>query len=485
MKIGKNQYLLCPKGNDVKLTFASKIDISGYELFLGDHTEYIFVENNSKKVLVIGYVINADDPQLNQREMCMGLLSSLDHNNSNIGDLTYYWGGRYVIVVFDNNDTVILTDTCGMRSAYYYNGFLSSQARYIAEIIDEVVDSDANNYILKAIKADKEYAWPLDRTNYKSIRRLLPNHMVRTGHIERIIVNQNSQNLTEDKLTQEVIRLLQNAVKSAASLKPLAITLTAGWDSRIVMAAALPNIDKYQFVTLQYNHIPESYMDIQIPLSLCKTYKAKHNLLKCSQENHNFYHEYMEHSENGHKYWVQMTQSIMDYGYENYLWTKGACNEIGRYSSGRLYNWQVNGKILSKLYGIVTDPFSCSAIKEWLPGAKEYSKITGYSVLDLFYWEHRLGSWLSECLNEADVVGDTFSPFNIRAYFDIVKKVPSSNRIAPNYKFFANVLKVSGLDTNIGINPGRYDSLLPRMKLLMKNKLNIIYGLILFITKSK
>ena len=108
-----------------------------------------------------------------------------------------------------------------------------------------------------------------------------------------------------------------------------------------------------------------------------------------------------------------------------------------------------------------------------------YTAETGYSVLDLFYWEHRLGSWLAECLNEADVVGETFTPFSVRAYFELIKDVPVSERISPDYHFFGEVLKASGMSLDMPVNPHRYDSLSAKMKCLLKNKWHLLYGMIL------
>ncbi|WP_213810180.1 hypothetical protein [Jeotgalicoccus sp. WY2] len=42
-----------------------------------------------------------------------------------------------------------------------------------------------------------------------------------------------------------------------------------------------------------------------------------------------------------------------------------------------------------------------------------------YQVLDLYYWEHRMGRWHPELLNETDLAFDTFLPFNLRAILDI------------------------------------------------------------------
>src|SRR5699024_4305547 len=41
-----------------------------------------------------------------------------------------------------------------------------------------------------------------------------------------------------------------------------------------------------------------------------------------------------------------------------------------------------------------------------------------YHLLDLYYWENRMGRWMSEVFNETDVAFETFLPFNMRAIIE-------------------------------------------------------------------
>src|SRR5699024_5810128 len=42
-----------------------------------------------------------------------------------------------------------------------------------------------------------------------------------------------------------------------------------------------------------------------------------------------------------------------------------------------------------------------------------------YHVLDLYYWEIRMGRWMAEVLNETDLSFETLLPFNMRELMDI------------------------------------------------------------------
>jgi hypothetical protein len=172
-----------------------------------------------------------------------------------------------------------------------------------------------------------------------------------------------------------------------------------------------------------------------------------------------------------------MAQGIMENGYFNALWVKGSCNEILRNSSGILYNWQISADVLCKLFFIPRTSFAFDAVQQWLEGARPFCKENGYRLLDLFYWEHRMGSWLAECLNEADISGEMYSPFNLRAYMDLVNVVPVKERISPSYSWFNLLLKEGQMSIHgCHINGERGGSLIRKIKLLIKNHLHIIYG---------
>jgi hypothetical protein len=142
--------------------------------------------------------------------------------------------------------------------------------------------------------------------------------------------------MRQEKRVCAVADLLKKMIQAASCRTNLAVTLTAGWDSRLVLAACDEVKEKIDVVTLKYHHIADSHIDIQIPKHLCEKYGYIHKTLPCKSLETDFVEAYKVHSENAHEYWMQMTQSVRDYGYEDWFWTKGSCNEVSRNSSGIL-----------------------------------------------------------------------------------------------------------------------------------------------------
>ena len=467
IKLGKNQYLLSER--DDITGYRCKIHIDQYYMYLGDACNYYEYKS---KIYVVGYAVDVEKPHYTIEEMCAELDNKVAQGL--IGpESTRDWNGRWIILVLTEQGIAAWGDCCGLKQLFYDVGegifCIASQARYIAQIYGYEEDPVAEAYIKQAEEMDKEYSWPLYKTAYADVKRLLPNHYILDGRVSRASLNK------EKGSPQRAARLIANSLSAASKIAPLAVTLTAGWDSRLVLSGCT-NIDNYSAVTLKYDWMDLGHQDIRTAEALAKKKKIEYRLIECGNVSNEFRTRYMKHSEYGHEYWIQMAQAVIDGGFSRSFWVKGSCNEIIRNSFGVLYNWQVNAKVLCKLFKLPYVPYVIEALNDWLPEAKKYCKANQISVLDLFYWEHRMGSWLAECLNEADISGEMFSPFNSRVYIENGVSAKKRERISPDYKFFKEILKNNGLKTEgLPVNAGRYTSKLSKLKLAMKNHMPLIY----------
>lgn len=468
VNLGKNQFLFSKE--DTFEGYDRKIAIGEYWLYLGLDCHYYTDDNG---IHILGYAIDVLHPQYTLKEMCFELKKAMSKNV--LGpELTRTWNGRFVIFLNSNEGLVVWNDCCGLKQVFRDTSdpfVFASQARYIAALKEYEKDSEAEEYLELAKKKDKEYSLILDRTLYCSIRRLLPNHYIKNGKELRadLCIKNGSSSFAAE--------LIRNSLDGIGGLGSIAVTLTAGWDSRLVLSG-VDNRSDSVLVTLKYDWMDELNQDIVVASELAKEKGIQHKVVNCDRKDQSFIDEYMAHSENGHEYWIQMAQATRDGGFANSYWVKGSCNEIIRNSFGVLYNWQVNEKILCKLYSLPTVPFVKDAIQSWLGTSREFCKKNNISLLDLFYWEQRMGSWLAECLNEADVVGETFTPFNSRVYIENGLAIDINKRIAPDYAFFKEILDIN-TTSSLTINKDRYRTAKSRFFICIKTRAPIIYGLYL------
>lgn len=485
MRIFKNQFLFVPKNviSAQKIECDSTFEIDDYQVFLGKTSNYSFVQNEHGFALLLGYIVDAKGDALEERQLLDSFLSAIAADSRNVADCVCYWGGRWCLIYRTRNGINVITDTCGLKQVFYYtylqNGGITvaSQARYVAETYYLKEYKQAKTYIEVAQKIDKEYSWPLDGCLYERVKRLLPNHILKedSNSVERIPIIK----LVSEDPASEMAQLLCTQMSNIQKKGKCAVTLTAGWDSRLVLAAADKKDTKLKPVTLLYLRANEDNLDVRVSREICDKVGLKHNVIPCSEIRPTFKDEYFKHGETPHEYWMQMNQAVVDAGLGEYYWVKGSCNEVLRASSGVLYSWQVSAKLLCKLFGLHYDEYSDAIISKWIGDAKPYCKQYGIGLLDLFYWEHRCGSWLAECLNESDIAGEMFSPFNCRAYIDVGLKVSYQKRVSPHYQLFETILEKTSFNLDIPINQGRYNSVKSKIRCLIKNNLHLLYGLVL------
>jgi hypothetical protein len=66
--------------------------------------------------------------------------------------------------------------------------------------------------------------------------------------------------------------------------------------------------------------------------------------------------------------------------------------------------------------------------------------MSGIPLLDLFYWEQRVGSWASAALVELDLVQETFTPFNHRELLAMLLGVDHRLRASPRNRLHRSLI---------------------------------------------
>jgi hypothetical protein len=59
-----------------------------------------------------------------------------------------------------------------------------------------------------------------------------------------------------------------------------------------------------------------------------------------------------------------------------------------------------------------------------------FDQRSGYDAFDLFYWEHRMGTWHSQVVLESDPAFESHSLLNARAVLQPLMAVPVADRMA-------------------------------------------------------
>lgn len=189
----------------------------------------------------------------------------------------YDLGGRFLAVLLTEDASRVYLDPCGSLAAVYAEGFetVCSTTTLLPD-----AEGSENRALADALDIPNCDNWyPFGLTPRKDARRLEPNHYLDLDAWESIrhwpvspLVPVENQGDAE-RLVEEIADTAAAVARHLLEAAPLTASLTAGHDSRMLLAAVQPMRDRITFFT-------EKYADrtAQIDCQIAARIAAKHGL---------------------------------------------------------------------------------------------------------------------------------------------------------------------------------------------------------------
>jgi len=100
-------------------------------------------------------------------------------------------------------------------------------------------------------------------------------------------------------------------------------------------------------------------------------------------------------------------------------------------------------------------PYFKKQLEKWYPEAKKYADDHKIPLLDLFYWEQRMGNWGALWSFEQDIAVEGVEPFNNRSLLTSLIEIGPEKRSSPNYTYLRKLIQYLWEDAlSEPINPG-------------------------------
>lgn len=399
-------------------------------------------ENNI--VTLLGYILDPYNPQYTDSDIVAGLIRELSTDGSldNFIKHTYSLGGRWILIVDNGREIRLFNDPAGYRQVFYADVsvmkdiWCASQPGVIADILKLEPDAEALQFIETFRAVEKQYWWPGNTSLYREIKHLLPNHYLDlvTGSCCRYWPDRKLDKLSLDDSVRRNAEILQGLMRSAANRFSLALSLTAGKDTRLVLAASKNIKDNFYF-TMMYWDLNEMSSDIQIPSRLLAKLGLHHNIIKCPPVMEDEFRKIYERNVvTAREVYGTIAQGLYnDYPMDK-VCVKGnaipiAMNHFDKYLS-KADRENVNSQVLTRFMKMEGNLFAERAYEQWFSGLHDIYDI---NVLDLHYWEDRDANWQAMSQLEWDIVQEVFVPFNCRTLLLNMLSVNKKYRKFPDY----------------------------------------------------
>lgn len=460
-----NQFILGPFFHE-EFSSWKRVEINN-SLKITSHPDlniYQAIDKN-KSITLLGFILDPNNPQATDFDIINELIHKLS-SCDNFVEHTYRFGGRWILIVNDGKAIRLFHDACGLRQAFYTDTvytkdlWCASQPRIIAEILRLQFDPDAVDFINSyEFRNDQNFKFPCYSSPYKEIKHLLPNHYLDllTGQPKRYWPNKELDELPLNEAIEKISVNLKSLMKSASNRFDLALGLTSGWDSRLLLAASKEISDKISYVTVRKVNMPDDHADVRIPSILLSNLKLKHDVVKSSYIiSDEFIQAFKKNTSLAHDVYAPDAYAILKYNGQKKVAVTGGVSEAGRRSVRDMYNKLKKEKItardLSKIESMGNSQFAINNFEKWLWGLGDIHNV---DTLTLFDWEQEHGTWHAMSQLEFNIGWkDIFTPFNCRELLIRMLSVKEKYRKAPKHVLCKNLILMLWPEVlSVPINP--------------------------------
>lgn len=459
----RRQFLLTNR-TGFKLPWPS-VQVQEYTLYYHPEIEYSSCKDNSAELHLIGEIFDWQFPEWSNADVLRFLLDQ-DSVSAMLAELSRF-SGHYMLICRWNEIFFVLNDACAQFGVFYDKACstFGSQITIMNEVLEmqDNQDSLAQKFF-RSSEFQKKRIFAGDKTHKEDVFHLRPNHLIDLNNRrqERFFPVHQIEPLSIEVAAEKADRMIKGFVKAVAARHPIAVAVTAGYDSRILFLASIGCNARY-FIC-QHNNMSDSHPDIVVARQLTETFGQQLEVVKDVPTNDQW--PSWEYNAS-----IDFPRSLnqMSHEFKDCVCLNGNCSEIARNYFGSVP--VPTAADLSRLIGYSRIPFVVNSCKSWLQTNGSLFSEKGYHVLDMFYWEEKMGNWGAKKRAETNAVGRViYSPTNSRGLMETCLSVPRKYRDAHHNRLFQKIIRNLANDKVLPeINP------FPKTKLIAGFKRSGIY----------
>jgi hypothetical protein len=222
----------------------------------------------------------------------------------------------------------------------------------------------------------------------------------------------------------------------------LSLALTAGRDSRLILASSKKIAEQIHYFTGIYWTLNKKSPDIVIPAKLLSQFNIKYQAIQCPNKmspafakiyNANVTPVHEVYGTIAQGFYAKLPQDrVMLIGSAIPI-VKGACHSYRQ-------NDKITPSVFAKAMNVSDSVFALNSTLEWLNGTR--NNIYNIDIMDLFQWEILEGNWQAMSQLEWDLVTkEIFVPYNNRYLITLMLGVEKTHRINPEYRLHEALIR--------------------------------------------
>jgi hypothetical protein len=442
----RNQYIIVSHPVTSPLSGLGAVDFGDLRIHAHPALNVSLATRSSTSMALLGYIVDPFHPERTNHDIVNSLAETCGTPETLFREIASL-SGRYVLLYRNPASFIVTGDACHLRQIYFGfpegNLVLTSSPKLFLTFFhsDLRISREKEEFIHLPAYATQEGAWYGDRSIDDRLGKLLPNHYLDLIHreVRRIPFSSGHEPAGEDHVAQYASALLKGTYAALSQRYRLLQPITAGWDSRILLSACREFRKDMQFYVFPWSS-PET-ADVWVARNLSRRLGVHFSVIEPGVLREEFLSKYRQ--EHILPRILPKTAQIQ-YHYDNHydpavINVNGNGAEIARcfygYTSRKV---SLDMLLLFSGYGRKAH-FVEEELEKWHPQGCRCAADSGIPLLDLFYWEQRMGNWGALFPFEQDIAVEEISPFNNRSLLCALLRVPPPRRKAPHYLFFQNL----------------------------------------------
>jgi hypothetical protein len=460
----RRQYLLSPE--EIECPFLHQVRKIGKIYRLYTHIDLLVTEysNMGISIILLGDMFDYESPKKGNLEIIKDLICE---NSDDLISKIHKYSGRFVIIYVLQDKMLLLHDASATRKIYYCDRdiypWFSSQPHLLAKVLHlgKTTDESKLEYYNSEDFIRLFHSNIGDLTFYDEIRQVLPNHLydVAGKRVIRYWPNKKIIPMPLSQAAESCATIIKGLGESIALRYRLMLPLTAGKDSRLILAATKDFRNEIFYYVNKERQLSEKDQDIIIPrLLLSKLGLEFHVQYPATSIDKDFADVYFENNR-------MASKEYLPFIYNYYTKFSDKINLPGNIASGgfeqyKYHKLQATPEALIKLHRIKKYSFALAYYTKWLAECKDTCIKNNVNILNLFYWEERLANWGTQIQLEKDIAQEDINLFNSRLLVTYYLSVNPKYILPPNFILHRKIIKNLWPEVlSVPINPGLKNSL--------------------------
>lgn len=404
----------------------------------------------STYTILLGFCFDFEAAERSLEQICEAIHSTA---REALIDATDSLAGRWVLIRQDTQGIIAFSDAGATLPICHISCDNGASIATSARLIEWMhPDRPANELITKDFRKLQAtpgrhagFNFPLVATSMADVFALLPNHALdlSSGVPERIFPGSSTYGTEpSEKMVPTIANTLRSIMSTASLHYEFEFAATGGFDS-LVLQSAISSVDglakRTNFFTFRYPTDPEaSHPDIQNARRSTRFIKAPHQIISAKSDEaiekvQQICRESEEFYASGFEGWVE---AYSEYSNPQKLVIMGWASEIAR----GFYRWagsrHVETEELMRCTGLSEMHQFRPMFETWKQDAFEAEAASGIAVLDLFYWENRVGRWCGPGLNILNTDANWITLFSCRGLLKQMLAVRERDRVGRRQKLY-------------------------------------------------